>query len=80
MLNCIRFEGVNGDEVIAILNQSVSNMVGKIDGLLSAEIGWNVADSDYDFVYCADLRDEQALVAYQAHPLHQAHKRSLRPT
>lgn len=69
----------NGDEVIALLNHSVSNMAGKIDGLIAAEIGWNVADSDYDFVYCADLRDEQALAAYQTHPLHQAHKRLAAP-
>lgn len=69
----------NEDEVIALLKHSVSNMVGKIDGLLAAEIGRNVAGCGYDFVYCADLRDEQTLKAYQTHPLHEAHKRISAP-
>lgn len=69
----------NEDKIIALLNHSVSNMVGKIDGLLAAEVGRNIADGDYDFIYCADLRDEQALAAYQTHSLHQAHKRLSAP-
>jgi hypothetical protein len=69
----------NGDEVIELLRQSAAGMIGKIDGLLSAEIGRNVAGGEYDFVYCAELRDRQALDAYQNHPLHVAHKKLSKP-
>lgn len=69
----------NGGQVIRLLSQSVASMVGKIDGLLSAEIGRNIADSEYDFIYCVELRDHQACNAYQNHPLHIAHKNFSKP-
>lgn len=69
----------NEEQVIQLLSQSVSNMVGKIDGLLSAEVGRNVAGGAYDFVYCAELRDQQALDAYKNNPLHVAHKELAKP-
>lgn len=64
----------NEKQVIQCLSKSVAGMVGKIDGLLSAEIGLNTTNNEYDFVYCAELRDQQALDAYQNNPLHVAHK------
>ena len=69
----------NAGDVLARLRQSVSNMVGKIDGLLAADIGRNLADGGCDFVYCADFQNKQALAAYQQHPLHLAHKRLCAP-
>lgn len=66
-------------EVLALLRASAAGMVGKIDGLRSAEIGKNTAGGEYDFVYCADFDSPQALAAYQHHPLHEAHKARSKP-
>ena len=48
-------------------------MRGRIDGLLCIEIGLNLAE-DYDLIFYAELRDEQALQCFQQHPLHAAHR------
>lgn len=69
----------NEEQVVGLLRQSAASMVGKIDGLFSAEIGRNVAGGAYDFVYCAELRDQQALDAYRENPLHVAHKELAKP-
>ncbi len=49
-------------------------MRGRIDGLLCIEIGLNLAGGDYDLIFYAELRDEQALQCFQQHPLHAAHR------
>lgn len=67
------------DEAFELIRQSTETMNGKIDGLLSAEIGVNTMGGDYDFVYCADFTTQQALAAYQTHPLHEAHKARTAP-
>lgn len=69
----------NEEQILKLLSQSVTGMIGKIDGLLSAEIGRNVAGDAYDFVYCAELRDAQALADYQNNPLHLMHKKRAKP-
>ena len=48
-------------EALAFLQKSVATMVGHIDGLLCAEIN-------------SELRDADALQAFQNHPLHIAHR------
>ena len=60
-------------ELISTVN-SVATMRGRIDGLLCIEIGLNLAGGDYDLIFYAELRDEQALQCFQQHPLHAAHR------
>ena len=38
-----------------MMSDSVKNLVGKIPGLIKAEIGENFADSDCDFVFYAEF-------------------------
>lgn len=66
-------------EALETMAASVSAMVGKIPGLLRAEIGPNLTGSACDFVFYAELTDMDALAAYQVHPLHVAHKERSAP-
>lgn len=61
-------------EALKFLQNSVATMRGRIDGLLCIEIGLNLAGGDYDLIFYAELRDEQALQWFQQHPLHAAHR------
>lgn len=38
-----------------MMSDSAKNLVGKIPGLIKAEIGENFADSDCDFVFYAEF-------------------------
>lgn len=67
------------DQVLGIIRKSAEGMVGKISGLLSADVSLNFADTPYDFVYCADFISRDALNAYQTNPLHEAHKKLCAP-
>ena len=69
----------NREEVLGKLSASVKNLEGKIDGLLSCEIGENVAGGDCDFVFYATFESLDALKAFQDHPLHVAHKQMAAP-
>lgn len=61
-------------EALKFLQNSVATMRGRNDGLLCIEIGLNQAGGDYDLIFYAELRDEQALQCFQQHPLHAAHR------
>lgn len=61
-------------EALAFLQKSVATMVGHIDGLRCAEINANTAGGEYDLVFYSELRDADALQAFQNHPLHIAHR------
>ena len=61
-------------EALKFLQNSVATMRGRIDSLLCIEIGLNLAGGDYDLIFYAELRDEQALQCFQQHPLHAAHR------
>ncbi len=54
-------------------------VVGKIPGLIKAEIGENFADSDCDFVFYAEFERMENIPAFQVHPLHVAHKERSAP-
>lgn len=69
----------NRQEVLEKLSASVKNLEGKIDGLLSCEIGENVVGSDCDFVFYATFESLEALQNFQNHPLHIAHKQMAAP-
>lgn len=75
-------DAVTAENRAAVLEQmsaSVRNMVGKIDGLLSCEIGENQIGADCDFVFYATFTSFDALHAFQNHPLHLAHKQMAAP-
>ena len=61
-------------EALEFLQNSVATMDGKIDGLICAEIGDNIAGGEYDLVFYAEFKDEAALKTFQNHPLHVAHR------
>ena len=65
-------------EALAFLQKSVATLTGHIDGLLCAEINTNAAGGDYDLVFYSELRDADALRAFQNHPLHVAHRERCR--
>lgn len=62
-----------------MMSDSAKNLVGKIPGLIKAEIGENFADSDCDFVFYAEFERMENIPAFQVHPLHVAHKERSAP-
>lgn len=69
----------NRQEILDMMSKSVKGLVGKIPGLITAEIGENFADSDCDFVFYAELENKESVPAFQNHPLHLAHKKLSAP-
>ncbi len=69
----------NRAEVLKKLSDSVKNFEGKIDGLLSCEIGENTVGQDCDFVFYAVFDSLEAMQKFQNHPLHVAHKQMAAP-
>lgn len=69
----------NRSEVLNMMSASVKGLVGKIPGLLAAEIGENFADSECDFVFYAEFENKDCVPAFQNHPLHLAHKERSAP-
>lgn len=65
-------EGADKAANAAKMAEKLSALTGKIDGLVRLEVGINSSPSAgaYDVALVADLTDEAALAAYQAHPLH----------
>lgn len=61
-------------EALEFLQNSVAALVDHIDGLLCAEINTNTAGGEYDLVFYSEFENEQALKAFQNHPLHIAHR------
>ena len=59
---------------LKFLKNSVSTMVGNVDGLINIEIGSNIAGGEYDLVFYAEFTDEESLKAFREHPLHVAHR------
>lgn len=55
------------------LMEMLNNMVGKIDALLSLETGKNCTKSpySYDVVLITTHKNEQGLLEYRDHPIHQ---------
>lgn len=65
-------EGV--DAVIYKLDQSVKSMVGKVEGLLYAQVGPNLAqDSPRDLVFYSEFARMEDIPPYLASQVHQAH-------
>ncbi len=66
------------EEAAAMVAASVQTMAGKIDGMLTAELGKNEAGGEYDLIFYSEFRDQASLTAFQSHPLHIAHQERCR--
>lgn len=66
----------NAERVKSLLE----GMAGRIPGLLKIEVGINFLDdaNAADVVLYSEFTDRQALLGYQAHPVHEAVKPSIR--
>ena len=60
----------NADANAAIIKEKLENLVGKVDGLLKAEVTRNFTLGGYDLCLYSEFIDRAALDAYQTHPLH----------
>lgn len=59
------------DAVIEKLDKSVKNMVGKIPGLISAEITRSA--EDHDIIFCSEFENAECIAPYIKSELHTAH-------
>lgn len=74
--------GLKPDDFAAIaegLSKDFGEMAAVIPGMLSAEVGLNLApDSEYALILSAHFTDMAALAVYQDHPLHLAVKEKMK--
>lgn len=56
------------------IRERLEGLVGKIDGLLFAEVRQNFNPKGFDLCLYTEFSTREALDAYQAHPLHLAAK------
>lgn len=62
------------EAVLAKINASLSNMVGKVKGLLHAEACLNMAkDSPHDLIFYSEFENMADIQPYLASELHSAH-------
>jgi quinol monooxygenase YgiN len=52
------------------MKKRLTSLVGKIDGLISAEVGFNYNPKGYDLALYSIFKDKEALEAYQVNPEH----------
>ncbi len=64
-------EGVSA--VVAKIDASLKNMVGKVDGLLHAEAKLNLAESPHDLIFYSEFAQMEDIAPYLKSDLHQAH-------
>ena len=63
-------EGKTKRENGCTIKEKLEALVGKIEGLISAEVGENYNGGDFDFCLNSTFADDAALKGYQTHPLH----------
>ena len=69
-------EGVNQEEAIKIIGDSLHPLVGKIPGLLHLEV--RLAFNGMDYALYSEFESRQALESYAVHPLHEAAKENFK--
>ena len=62
--------GQERQEAAKKIQSGLQALVGKVDGLLRAEVGINFNPAGYDLCLYTELRDRAALDFYQGHPEH----------
>ena len=65
-------EGVNKEEAITVIRDSLYPLVGKIAGLQHLEV--KLAFNGMDYALYSEFSSREALEAYAVHPLHEAAK------
>ena len=74
MVKHIVFWNVRNDEDkeknMAEMKKRLTSLVGKIDGLYSAEVGFNFNPNGYDLALYSVFKDKDALEGYQVLPEH----------
>ncbi len=65
-------EGKTKKENCEIIKERLEALVGKIDGLISAQVNINYNPKGMDLCLVSEFESPEALDFYQAHPLHQA--------
>jgi len=65
-------EGQTRESMFATIRSAIESQVGRIPGLVCAEVGLNFKQSDkaLDVAIYTAFEDENALAAYHAHPVH----------
>lgn len=53
-----------------IMKDKLEALVGKVDGLRKAEVGFNFTDGGYDLCLYSECDSKEALAVYQNHPEH----------
>ncbi len=52
------------------MKEILQALVGKVDGLLSAQVGFNFNPKGYDLALYSTFESQEALEGYQVHPEH----------
>ena len=65
-------EGCSREENAKKIKSMLESLVGKIEQIVSLEVGVNICNSDmaYDLVLITEFEDEQKLKEYSNHPEH----------
>ena len=63
-------EGKTKEQNAAIIREGLENLVGKVDGLLTAEVRRNFNPGGMDLCLVSEFESKEALEAYQNNPLH----------
>lgn len=58
------------DEKLNNLREKFANLIGKVDGLIKAEVGLNYNGGDFDMCLYTEFESKEAEKGYQVHPLH----------
>ena len=53
-----------------IMKEKLEALVGKVDGLRKAEVGFNFTEGGYDLYLYSECDSKEALAFYQNHPEH----------
>ena len=69
-------EGVNKEEAITVIRDSLYPLVGKISGLQMLEV--KLAFNGMDYALYSEFESREALENYAVHPLHEAAKENFK--
>lgn len=74
MIKHIVFWNVREDEFkqenMGKMREKLTSLVGQIDGLVSAEVGFNYNPNGFDIAMYSVFESKEALDSYQTHPKH----------
>lgn len=71
LTNAAREDGA--DDVVRKLDASVKNMVGKVPGLMHAEVKRSVSDGEHDLLFYSEFESIEDIAPYLKSDIHAAH-------